>query len=441
VLLFVVGAGYVGLTTAIGFSQLGHDVVVHDVNAARVALLRAGRSPIFEAGIEDAIARGIAEGRLHFTDDPAAPEDTDVAVVCVPTPTDEAGLLDTRMVEQVVTALIDRLPAGRIIAVRSTLPLHGPERLERLADRTPRPAVIVNPEFMREGRALADFVAPSRVVVGGVTPSDVPAAQRFAELYAPLAAPTIVADARSVVLLKLASNVFLGAKVAFANELARLSDRIGADYSVVADGIGLDPRIGRAFLDSGPGFGGSCLPEQAETIAVEVDRWEIDAPLLSSIGTANRAHQHALLEHLSARLGRPLGGARIALLGLAFKANTDDVRRSPALALAAGLRERGAMVIGYDPVANATALAADPTLETAGSVEDALQDADAVLVATEWNEFAELDWAKLARRMRGDLVYDSRRRLDPERVRAAGLRYVALGRAAVGEAVSEGRQK
>jgi UDPglucose 6-dehydrogenase len=425
--LFVVGAGYVGLTTAVGFSQLGHSVVVHDIDAERLATLAAGHSPIFEAGLEDAIRRGLAEGRLQFTGEAAPPEATDVAIVCVPTPSDPSGLLDSSLVEAVVERLLVELPQDRTIVVRSTLPLHGPERLESIGADGARPALVVNPEFMREGRALADFAAPTRVVVGSITTADRPAAEAFAELYAPLGAPLLVADARSVVMLKLVSNVFLGAKVAFANEVARLCDATGADYAIVADGIGLDPRIGRAFLDAGPGFGGSCLPEQAEAIAVELERRDVDGVLLSSIASSNERHQQAVVATVGRELGRPLRGSRIALLGLAFKANTDDVRRSPALALARMFRAQGADVVGYDPVAAHAAAQADPVLETAKSAADAVAGADVAVVVTEWAEFSTLDWVALAAGMRGDLVYDSRRTVAPEGVRSAGLRLVGLG--------------
>jgi UDPglucose 6-dehydrogenase len=433
--LFVVGAGYVGLTTAVGFARLGHSVTCHDVDPAKVAALAAGRTPIFEPGIEDVLREGLAAKRLRFVSEPDPPADTDAAVVCVPTPLSADGLLDTSLVESVVDRMQRALPPDRTIVVRSTMPLHGPDRLERLVGDVAGPSVVINPEFMREGRAMADFESPSRVVVGYLRPIDEPAARRIADLYAPLGAPLLVADARSVVLIKLASNVFLGAKIAFADELARLSDAIGADVAVVADGVGSDPRIGRAFLDPGPGFGGSCLPEQADAIAVETAVRGLRTPLLSAIHVSNATHRDEIVVTLDSLLPNGLEGTRIALLGLAFKANTDDVRQSPALFLGATLRARGAEVVGHDPVAAETARRADPDLSIAPTVEAAVDGADAVLVATEWEEFAALDWAALARRMRGDLVYDTRRSIDGEAVRAAGLRYVPLGRAATAGAV------
>lgn len=428
--LFVVGAGYVGLTTAVTLSQLGHRVVVHDVDPTRTATLNEGRSPIFEPGLEDAIRAGLASGLLRFTDVSDAPPETSAALVCVPTPADAEGLLDTTAVESVVVRLLASLPSDRIVAVRSTLPLHGPERLAVAIGDAAGAAVVVNPEFMREGRALEDARRPSRVVVGWLRPADQDAARQFAEVYAPLGAPTIIADAASVVLLKLASNVFLGAKIAFADELARLCDAIGADVGTVVDGLGLDPRIGRAFLDAGPGFGGSCLPEQAAAIAVETASRGLDAPLMGSIARSNSTHQAQIAKAVAGLLHAGLRGARIAVLGLSFKANTDDVRFSPALAIVRALRAAGADVIAYDPVASGGAVRSDPDLRTATTAAEAITGADAVLLVTEWPEFADLDWARLGPSMRGDLVYDTRRILPAADVEAAGLRYVGLGRRA-----------
>jgi UDPglucose 6-dehydrogenase len=426
--LSVIGAGYVGLTSAVGFGQLGHRVTVLDVDEGRIKALQAGRTPIFEAGLDAGIRDLAAAGRLAFTTDPSLSAVADIAFVCVPTQIDGGGTLDTTIVEAVVARLLDEMPPDRVIVVRSTLPLDGPERLEALAAQRPGPAIVVNPEFMREGQALADFRAPSRVAVGYVPPAGRAAAERVAALYAAFGAPLIVADARSVVLVKLASNVFLGLKIAFADELARLADAVGADAAIVADGLGLDPRIGRGFLDAGPGFGGSCLPEQAAAIATETSRRSIDAPLLASIAPSNETHQRAIVAAVARLMPRGLSGRRVALLGLAFKANTDDIRHSPALSLARGLRDAGARVTAYDPVANDNARLADPDLELAASVGEAIAGADAVVVATEWAEFATLDWPSLAATMRGDVVYDTRRRLDGQAVTAAGLRYVALGK-------------
>ena len=446
--LYVVGAGHVGLVTAVGFARLGHHVTVSDVDAVRIAGLQEGRAPIFEPGLEEALRAFAAQGRLTFTTQPEPPPHARISVVCVSTPTGPDGPLSMANVESAVCTLLDRSSADQVIAVRSTLPVEGPERLLELAAGRrsalgPRPAIVTNPEFMREGSALQDFERPSRVVVGWLEPSDRGAAETVAGLYEPLHAATLIADARSVALIKLASNVFLATKVAFANELARICDAIGADVDTVAAGVGLDERIGRAFLTAGPGYGGSCLPEQAVALAQQTRRRHVPTPLIDVVSRSNETHQRAIVRRLAELLGKPpgepavdpgapsallLAGRRVALLGLAFKAQTDDVRESPALSLAVYLRAAGASVAGYDPQASANAHRADPAIEIAADPAAAARDADAIVVATEWHEFGTLDWPALARVMRGDLVYDTRNVASRVAVREAGLRYEALGR-------------
>lgn len=443
--LFLVGAGPVGLVTAAGLARRGHHVTVTDIDGERIDGLRAGRSPIFEPGLEAAIRARAAEGSLDFTTDGAPPAGANVSLVCVGTPAGPDGLLSMVHVEAAVAALLAAVPPAHVIVVRSTLPLDGPDRLAELVERRSEAAgssatVVTNPEFMREGQGLEDFDRPARVVTGWLRPADEPAARQAADLYAPLGAPTLVADARSVALIKLASNVFLATKIAFANELSRLCDAVGADVDLVTAGIGMDDRIGRAFLRAGPGYGGSCLPGQAIALARTMANAGIDSPLIGSVARSNEAHQRGVVARIGALLaeakapvpaaGRSdgLDGARIAVLGLAFKAGTDDVRDSPALNLARWLGDGGASVVGYDPRAGAAARAAHPELEIAGSTADAVAGADAVVVATEWPEFGGLDWTTLAATMRGRLVYDTRAIVDREGALAAGLRVEVLGR-------------
>jgi UDPglucose 6-dehydrogenase len=426
--LFLVGAGHVGLVTAVGLAKLGHRLTVADIDEARIAGLRAGRAPIFEPGLEEAIAA--AGDRLDFTTDLRPPAGAAFSFVAVGTPFGPDGPLTLDHVEDVVGALLDATGPEHTIVVRSTLPMSGPEELTELrAARRGEAAIVTNPEFMREGSALRDFEKPGRIVAGWLEARDRRAAEKVLELYSGIDAPTLVADARSVALIKLASNVFLAMKIAYANELARLSDSFGATASVVADGLGLDERIGRSFLDAGPGFGGSCLPEQAVALAAIADGADVPAPLIQAIAVANGVHQRAIVARLASLLEPPeLHGRRIALFGLAFKANTDDVRESPALAIAADLRAAGAVVTGTDPRASAAAAATDPQLEIADSPAAAAAGADAVLVVTEWPEYARLDWASIAGAMRGDLVYDTRNVVDGAAVGAAGLRLERLGR-------------
>lgn len=426
--LFLVGAGHVGLVTAVGLAKLGHTLTVADIDAERIGGLREGRAPIFEPGLDDAIRA--AGDRLIFTTDLRPPDGVAYSFVAVGTPFGPDGPLTLDHVEQVVAGLLDVSGPEHAIVVRSTLPMAGPASLIELrAARNGRAAIVTNPEFMREGTALRDFAKPGRIVAGWLEERDLPAAERVLELYAGLDAPTLVADARSVALIKLASNVFLAMKIAYANELARLSDAFGATASVVSDGLGLDERIGRAFLDAGPGFGGSCLPEQAVALAAIAAGADVPAPLIQAVAVANATHQRAIVARLAALLDPPdLNGKRVALFGLAFKANTDDVRASPALAIAEELRAAGAEVVGTDPRAGQHATAADSFLEVAASPEAAADGADAVLVVTEWPEYATLDWPGIARAMRGTVVYDTRNVVDGPAVAAAGLRLERLGR-------------
>jgi len=433
--LFVLGAGHVGLVTAVGFARLGHRVTVADIDGPRIDGLRAGRAPIFEPGLDAALTE-LSE-RLSFTMDVVPPVGIRHSFVAVGTPLGPDGPLSIDHVVSAVAQLLAATGPDHVIVVRSTLPMDGPAALAALRGEGAQTAAIVtNPEFMREGSALRDFARPGRIVAGWLAERDRAAAAEVLGLYAGIDAPTLVADARSVALVKLASNGFLALKIAYANELARLADAFGADASVVADGMGLDERIGRSFLDAGPGFGGSCLPEQAIALSSMARAAAVPAPVLDAVAQANDAHQRAIV----ARLGRliaggtgdsasPLRDRRVALFGLAFKANTDDVRESPALAIAARLREAGALVAATDPRAAMQALRSDPALTIAESPVEAAAGADAVVVATEWAEYRDVDWSAVAGAMRGDLVFDLRRIVDRPAAEAAGLRVVVLGRA------------
>jgi UDPglucose 6-dehydrogenase len=442
--LFIVGAGHVGLVTAVGMAKLGHRITVADIDHRRIERLAAGSPPIYEPGLEEAIGAHAAAGRLSFQVGNRPPDGVTTSIVTVSTPEGPNGPLSMTNVLAVVRELLGMVGGDHTIVVRSTLPLDGPDALAEVRGSPGRgPALVTNPEFMREGSALADFHRPDRIVVGWLAPSDEPAAHAVVGLYAGIDAPVLVADARSAALIKLASNVFLATKVAFANELARVVEAYGGDIRLVADGIGLDDRIRRAMLTAGPGFGGSCLPEQAIALSRLAGGRSVPTPLVDAVTESNATHQRAIVTRLAqlldrspgrgdagdgtARGRRPLAGCRIAVFGLAFKARTDDVRASPALALVQLLRTAGADVIATDPRAGSRAQAADPDLSVAADVVEAAEGADAILVVTEWPEYATLDWAVLARRMRGDLVYDTRGVVDRSAVTAAGLRHAVLG--------------
>jgi UDPglucose 6-dehydrogenase len=431
--LFIVGAGHVGLVTAVGFARLGHHVTVSDIDPERIRSLGLGRSPFYEPGLDDGLREAVESGGLSYTHDPLPPPDAAVTFVCTATAPTSIERLPMDSVEAVLDGLLVAAAPDHVVAVRSTLPLHGVTRLRGIlgAHAGPRPRVVVNPEFMREATALADFARPSRVLVGWLEDEDRAAAVRVAELFAPLEAPTVVTDASSVAIAKLAANSFLAAKVTFANEVARICDALGADATTVLGAVGMDPRIGSAFLAPGPGVGGSCLPDQVAALADDTRRRGIRLPLLQTIGEANEVHAEAIVERLGHELADEGGliGNRICLLGLAFKSDTDDVSASPALRLAAALRRAGAWVTAYDPRVTAEIIGLEAGVELAPDPGAAVAGTQAVLITTEWPEFASLTWAQLAKRMRGDLVFDTRRIADPDAVGRAGLRYLALGRA------------
>ena len=439
----VLGAGYVGLVTAACLAHLGNEVRVLDVDADRVARLWLGQLPIREPGLDALVAEGLAGGRLSFHADPAASHGTRLVIVAVGT-LDRDGEWTAGIVRSAVEALAADPLAPRAIVIRSTL-LPGTSVDIATAAHAIDPDVEVafNPEFTREASAVADFLEPDRVVFGVGDPAEAGAppvtavnarAALIADLralYAPLEAPIVVTDLTSAETIKLASNVFLAAKITFANELARLCAATGADVAAVVDGMGLDKRIGRSFLSPGPGFGGSCFPSQARALPELAARHGVETQLMRAVAPSNEHQADWLLDRLEVAAGQALGGLRVAVLGLTFKAGTDDLRESPALRLAQRLVARGASVAAYDPVATtegvAQLAAAGTVVRASPTAEAACIDADMVVVATEWPEFRQLDWTRIARSMRGQWVADARHVVDAGAATAAGLGLVVLG--------------
>ncbi len=438
--LAIVGAGYVGLVTAACLAHLGHDVVCLDVDTARVARLRAGDLPVHEPGLDELVAEGLRDGRLRFADDLGAGRGCAMVIVCVGT-LDPDEEWNGDVVRAAVRSIAADPELPRDIVIRSTL-LPGTAadiaREMRHLDASVR--IAHNPEFTREAVAVADFLAPDRVVIGVDDHADDAAGSALAAslrlVYAPLDAPVVVTDLTSAEMIKVASNVFLAAKITFANEISRLAAATGADAQAVVDGMGLDRRIGRSFLSPGPGFGGSCFPSQARALPRLAHGHGVQTPLMDAIWPSNVAQADWLIGGLERAAGREVRGMRVALLGLTFKAGTDDLRESPALRLGRALLERGAHLVTYDPVALAPGAAllqqialerGAGLVEVASSVTEACRAANAVVVATEWPEFGALDWAGIAPAMAGDLVVDGRRIVDGGAAAAAGLRVVALG--------------
>jgi UDPglucose 6-dehydrogenase len=421
----VIGVGYVGLVTAVCFADLGHEVVCLDVNAERIEALRSGKVPIYEPGVDRLLARNRA--RLRFTLDLGEVVGRcRIVFVCVDTPATYSGDADLSRVRAVVDALP---PTGErfVLVMKSTVPVGTGEKVREDMDARGLGYLgyVANPEFLREGRAVADFMEPDRIVIGAFDPAD---ARAVADLYVNVRAPVIRTDVASAEMIKYASNAFLATKISFINEIANVCEEVGADVGVVAQGMGLDARIGTHFLRPGIGYGGSCFPKDVKALKQLAGNSGYHFQLLMSVIEVNDLQKRRVVGKLERHLGS-LRGTRIALLGLAFKADTDDMREASSLVLAARLRAEGATVVGYDPVAmpNAAAmLGAD--VELAGSMLEAVTGADAAVIVTEWGEFRQVCSAAVRDAMRTPLVVDGRNLLDPGQARAAGFAYESVGR-------------
>jgi UDPglucose 6-dehydrogenase len=426
----VIGTGYVGLTTGACLASLGHHVVCADVDADKVKRLSVGEVDILEPGLAELVAEGIAAGRLSFVLGAAsAVEGAEVVFLCVPTPMGVGGVADLSIVESVIEEVGALLPAGCVVVNKSTVPVGSAQRTAELLERDDV-AVVSNPEFLREGAAVHDFLNPDRIVVGC---DQQDAAERVAALYARLGAPTVLTDAASAELVKYAANCFLAMKLSYVNAIAELCDRLGADISDVTEGIGHDKRIGQAYLSPGPGWGGSCLPKDTSAMLQLADAADFEFRLIrATIDTNNRQRQRMVEKvrmAVTGKRGGSLSKARLGLLGLTFKAGTDDLRDSPALAVAALLRQAGAKLVGFDPALRSGDVRADlDGIVLADDPYAAAEGVDALVVLTEWPEFRSLDWSKLAGVVGRPVVVDTRNLLDPDVVRRAGFQWEGLGR-------------
>jgi UDPglucose 6-dehydrogenase len=419
----VIGTGYVGLVSAAGFAELGSDVWCVDIDQAKIERLRRGEVPIYEPGLVELLARNAA--RLHFSTDLAdALEHARLLFVAVGTPPTYSGDADLTAVHAVVGAI----PASNdhALVMKSTVPCGTGASLQRVFGENGKQGLgyVSCPEFLKEGSAVEDFMHPDRVVVGD---DGGWAGDAVAELYAPLNAPLVRTDIASAEMVKLASNAFLATKISFINEIANVCEETGADVVEVARGMGLDDRIGAKFLQAGIGFGGSCFPKDVDALKQLAGNSGYHFQLLTAVIEVNDLQKRRVIGKLQRHLGG-LAGKRIALLGLAFKPNTDDMREASSLVLSARLQADGATVSAYDPVAEEQARKLVAGIAFASSPLDALTGADAAVLVTEWQELVELDWSEVAAAMHGNLLIDGRNALDPAAVRAAGLIYEGIGR-------------
>ena len=417
----VVGCGYVGLTAAACLAELGHVVIGVENDVDRVVLLTQGKAPFFEPGLDDLVASGLAAGQISFTSDlTTAVTDVDVVLISVPTPSLGDGAADLTIVESVVASLATALPPGAVVALKSTVPIGTSAQVVSWLGRDDV-EVVANPEFLQAGQAVNAFRHPDRVVVGASTKE---AADQVAALYAGLDAPVVITDPRSAELIKYASNTYLALRLSFVNTVATLCEQGGGDATTVLAGMGLDHRIGPAFLQPGPGWGGSCFPKDTSALAAVIRQVGADDTLLEAALSANQQRLQQIVQVAAGAVGGSLKGKKVAVLGLTFKAGTDDLRGSPSLTIIEGLINAGAEVAGYDPMISNSV----PGVQKEETALAAAQGAEVVMVLTEWPEFATLDLVALAETMSGHQVIDTRGLLNKESCQAAGLVLWQVGK-------------
>jgi UDPglucose 6-dehydrogenase len=421
--LTVIGAGYVGLATAIGLAMRGHTIELVETRTDRLLALQNGSLPIHEVGMDAAFVDAAVRARIHPVAVLTDPH-PELIFVCVGTPVAENGRSDLHQLESALNACRGLAADGVPVVIRSTIPAGFSEQIVRWLGGD-RSRIFANPEFLRQGTALEDFLGPTRVVIGTYPGANPQALALVEEILAAGDAPRLVVSVAEADLIKNGANAFLALKLSFANELAILCEELGADVLPVISGIGLDPRIGRNYMEPSFGFGGSCLPKDLRALTNVGRDLGVEMHVTSAASEANEASQRRFARRVFRAL--PAGSDRVALLGLAFKAGTDDVRSSPALRIAELLIGRGVDVVGYDPFAAHNAAAELPRLRIAPSALAAVEGAGVTVIATEWPEFRELDWALIGSRMTSRTVIDGRRLLDPAKMTALGFRYEAVG--------------
>ena len=420
----VIGTGYVGLSTGACLSSLGHSVTCLDVDLAKVASLSLGNIPIVEQGLEALVQAGLANGSLRFTSSIAdsVPE-ADVVILCLPTPQGDDGSADLSFVEQVSRDIASTLKTGAVVVNKSTVPVGTAARVAEIIGRKDI-AIVSNPEFLRQGTAVHDFLHPARVVIGG---DEVAAIETVAKLYAGVDAPILKMRTASAEALKYAANAFLATKLTFINAMADICEAVGADIFDVASGIGLDPRIGKDMLSAGPGWGGSCFPKDTRALVSIAAEGGYDFALLRGVIETNDQHYARIADKVIAECGGSVRGLTVAAWGLTFKANTDDLRDSPAIKILLMLREAGAIIRAYDPTAK-SGYEAYPWITVVPTALDACVGADALVLLTEWSEFATIEPREVAAHMTSSRVVDSRNVLDKAAWLEAGFVHRGVGR-------------
>jgi UDPglucose 6-dehydrogenase len=429
----MIGAGYVGLVSGACFADFGHQVTCIDKDPRRIAALKHGEIPIFEPGLSELVEANARQGRLEFTDQASNVAEADAIFIAVGTPSRRGdGYADLSFVYEAVREIAPHLAKTAVIVTKSTVPVGTGDEIERILRETRPDAelqVVSNPEFLREGAAIQDFKHPDRIVVGTDDPR---AREVLAALYRPLylnAAPIFYVNRRTAELIKYASNAFLATKITFINEIADLCEQVGADVQDIARGMGLDNRIGSKFLHPGPGFGGSCFPKDATALLKTAQDHGVALRIVETVSAVNDQRKRAMARKVVAALGGSVRGKIIAVLGLAFKPNTDDTRDSPAIPLITALQDLGAIVRAYDPAGMEQAKPALPAVHYCGSAYAAAEGATALVIATEWEQFRALDLDRLKSIMAQPVIVDLRNIYHIDEMKRAAFRYVAVGRA------------
>ena len=428
----VVGTGYVGLVTGACFAEFGVGVLGVDKDEKKIASLKAGKVPFFEPGLEELVGRNMKGGRLAFTTDiKSAVEKSLVIFIAVGTPPDGDGAADLRFVREVAASIAQHMNGYKVVVTKSTVPAGTGAMIRKvIQEKQKHPhsfSVASNPEFLREGSAIEDFMRPNRIVIGAEDPQ---AIAILKDLYNPLyliETPLVVTNVVSAEMIKYASNAFLATKISFINEMAALAEAVGADVHEVARGMGLDNRIGRKFLHPGPGFGGSCFPK--DTLAIQKMAREHNLPghVVNGVIRVNEEQIPRMVDKITRAVGG-LKGKILGVLGLAFKPNTSDTRESPAMRIIQEVLKEGATVRAFDPAAMDEAKHTLPAIAYAADAYDAARGADALIIATEWNEFRNLDWDRMRSALKAPVVVDLRNVYDPHHMREAGFRYTGVGR-------------
>jgi UDPglucose 6-dehydrogenase len=426
----VIGVGYVGLVTAACFSDLGNKVIAMDISEEKIEGLKNGEMPIYEPGLEELVERNVKAGRICFTTSykEALNADTEFVFICVGTPSGVDGEADLKYVEAAATSIAKEMTVPLIVINKSTVPVGTGDWVADIIKRhQPQPiefSVVSCPEFLREGSAIADFMSPHRTVCGSL---DQEAAEKVAQLHLPLRAPNVITDLRTAEMIKYASNAFLATKISFINEIANICEKLGADVTEVAAGMGFDNRIGPHFLGAGLGYGGSCFPKDVKALAYMAEEMNVEPRILKSVMSTNDERRPQIVQKLL-EIIPDLNGKTVGLFGLAFKPNTDDMRDAPSIDIAEKLLSLGAEVKAYDPVAMEVAAPLLPGVKMMNNAYEVAEGCVAVIVATEWNEFKQLSLKQLKDSMAQAVIIDGRNIYEPDKMKEVGFTYRGVGR-------------